>query len=120
MSDEIISYHLQDRQKISQLDSFQLQINRKTIFKRFHSNQMCCEHAPLSFPDGEHRVSILVDLRELYVPKKVASRQPVGKLETAHSFVQVLLHVGGRLKTGSSRVKRPAANFASEAGKEAI
>ena len=26
--------------------------------------------------------------------EQVASRQPVGKLETAHSFVQVLLHVG--------------------------
>ena len=60
-------YHLQDRQKISQFDSFQLQINRKTIFKGFHSNQMYFEHAPLSFPDGEH---ILVDLRELCVPKK--------------------------------------------------
>ena len=65
-----VSYHLQDRQKISQLDSFQLQTNRKTIFKRFHSNQMYCERAPLSFPDGEHRVSILVHLRELCVPKK--------------------------------------------------
>ena len=52
--------------------------------------------------------------------KSLLFRQPVGKLETAHSFVQVLLHVGGRLKTGSSRVKRPAANFASKAGKEAI
>ena len=67
---ELFRQSKQDRQKISQLDSFQLQINRKTIFKRFHSNQMYCEHAPLSFPDGEHRVSILVDLRELYVPKK--------------------------------------------------
>ena len=65
-----IFYHLQDRQKISQLDSFQLQIDRKTILKRFHSNQVYCEPAPLSFPDGEHRVSILVDLRELCVPKK--------------------------------------------------
>ena len=50
--------------------------------------------------------------------EQVASRQAVGKLETVHSFVQVLLHVGGRLKNGSSRVK--TACSASKAGKEAI
>ena len=49
--------------------------------------------------------------------EQVASGQPIGKFETAHSFVQVLLHVSSRLKTGSSRVKWPAANFASEAEK---
>ena len=41
---------------------------------------MYCEHAHLSLPDGEHRVYILVDLRELLCPEEV------GSLEAERTF----------------------------------